>query len=163
VPGLKQWPADQRAPVAIPFFAFRIMVGLGFIMLGLIVMSLCLRFRHRLFDADWFLRLCQFAAPIGFVTVIAGWVTTEVGRQPWTVYGLLRTAHSVSPSLTGMNVLVSLLCYMFVYLIIFPVGILLMARIVRKGPSQLSHDAPVEGGQPSGPVVTPPEYTNNAN
>jgi cytochrome d ubiquinol oxidase subunit I len=87
--------------VAIPFFAFRIMVGIGFIMLGLIIASLWLRFRHRLFDTKWFLRLCQFAAPVGFLAVLAGWVTTEVGRQPWTVYGLLRTAHSVSPSLTG--------------------------------------------------------------
>jgi cytochrome d ubiquinol oxidase subunit I len=95
--------------------------------------------------------------------VLAGWVTTEVGRQPWTVYGLLRTAHSVSPSLTGRDVLISLICYMLVYLIIFPVGILLMARIIRKGPSNTSNDAPIEGGQPSGPVVTPPEYTNHAN
>jgi cytochrome d ubiquinol oxidase subunit I len=163
VPGLKQWPADQRPPVAIPFFAFRIMVGIGFIMLGLIMASLWLRFRHRLFDAKWFLRLCQFAAPVGFLAVLAGWVTTEVGRQPWTVYGLLRTAHSVSPSLTGRDVLISLICYMLVYLIIFPVGILLMARIIRKGPSNTSNDAPIEGGQPSGPVVTPPEYTNHAN
>jgi cytochrome d ubiquinol oxidase subunit I len=163
VPGLKQWPADQRPPVAIPFFAFRIMVGIGFIMLGLIMASLWLRFRHRLFDTKWFLRLCQFAAPVGFLAVLAGWVTTEVGRQPWTVYGLLRTAHSVSPSLTGRDVLISLICYMLVYLIIFPVGILLMARIIRKGPSNTSNDAPIEGGQPSGPVVTPPEYTNHAN
>jgi cytochrome d ubiquinol oxidase subunit I len=163
VPGLKQWPADQRPPVAIPFFAFRIMVGMGFIMLGLIMASLWLRFRHRLFDTKCFLRLCQFTAPVGFLAVLAGWVTTEVGRQPWTVYGLLRTAHSVSPSLTGGDVLISLICYMFVYLIIFPVGILLMARIIRKGPSNTLNDEPVEGGQPSGPVVTPPEYTNHVN
>ncbi|MEO8402849.1 MAG: cytochrome ubiquinol oxidase subunit I, partial [Gammaproteobacteria bacterium] len=163
VPGLKQWSADQRAPVAIPFFAFRIMVGLGVVMFGIIIVSLWLRFRHCLFDTKWFLRLCQYAAPIGFLTVLAGWVTTEVGRQPWTVYGLLRTAHSVSPSLTGKDVLLSLAGYMLVYLIIFPFGIILMARIVRNGPSQAVKKEPIEGGQPSGPVVTPPEYTQNDN
>jgi cytochrome d ubiquinol oxidase subunit I len=163
VPGLKQWTADQRAPVAIPFFAFRIMVGLGVIMLGIIIASLWLRFRRRLFDTTWFLRLCQYAAPIGFLTVLAGWITTEVGRQPWTVYGLLRTVHSVSPSLTGVDVLLSLAGYILVYLIIFPFGIILMARIVRNGPSQAVQKEPIEGGQPSGPVVTPPEYTQNDN
>lgn len=158
VPGLKAWPADQIAPVAIPFFSFRIMVGLGLMMLAVIIASLVLRTRKSLFHTPWFLRLCQYIAPIGFLTVLAGWVTTEVGRQPWTVYGLLRTAQSVSPSLTGVDVILSLIGYMLVYLIIFPVGILLMARIVRNGPSQVSKKEPVEGGQPRGPVVTPPEY-----
>jgi cytochrome d ubiquinol oxidase subunit I len=137
------------------------MVGLGFVMLGLVIVSLWLRLRHRLFDKECFLRFCQFAAPIGFLSVLAGWVTTEVGRQPWTVYGLLRTAHSVSPSLTGTDVLISLICYMLVYLIIFPVGILLMARVVRNGPSDQLKDEPIEGGQSRGPTVTPPEYTNH--
>lgn len=161
VPGLKQWPVDQRAPVAIPFFAFRIMVGLGIIMLSIVVISWWLRARHCLYDTQWFLRLCQFTAPIGFFTVLSGWVTTEVGRQPWTVYGFLRTANSVSPSLTGLDVILSLAGYMLVYCIIFPVGILLMARIVRKGPSQAAEKEPVEGGQPRSPVITPPEYTEH--
>ncbi len=91
VPGLKDWPRDQRAPVAIPFFAFRIMVGLGLLMLALVAAGLWLRLRGRLTTLTGILRLCQWAAPIGFVAVIAGWTTTEVGRQPWTVYGVLRT------------------------------------------------------------------------
>ncbi len=161
VPGLKTWPADQRAPVIIPFFSFRIMVGLGFLMLGIVMLSWFLRARRRLFNTEWFLRLCQFAAPIGFLTVIAGWVTTEVGRQPWTVYGLLRTAQSVSPSLTGLDVILSLMGYMLVYLIIFPVGIFLMMRVVRNGPSHVLPQEPVEGGQPSKPILTPPEYKHN--
>ncbi len=74
-------------------------------------------------------------APLGFVAVLAGWTTTEVGRQPWTVYGLLRTADSVTPSLTGGDVLLSLLGYMAVYLVIFPAGILFMASVVRQGPA----------------------------
>jgi cytochrome bd ubiquinol oxidase subunit I len=161
VPGLKQWPADQRPPVAIPFFTFRIMVGLGIIMLGVLIISLWLRFRDGLFDTPWFLYLCQYSAPIGFLAVLAGWVTTEVGRQPWTVYGLLRTSQSVSPSLKGLDVLLSIIGYIIVYLIIFPFGIMLMTRIVRNGPSQKPTEEPIEGQQPRLPVVTPPEYKHD--
>ncbi|KTD62378.1 cytochrome ubiquinol oxidase subunit I [Legionella shakespearei] len=154
VPGLKQWPANERPPVAIPFFSFRIMVGLGIIMLVLIAISLWLRIRRRLYDTPWFLRTCQFAAPLGFLAVLAGWATTEVGRQPWTVYGLLRTSDSVTPSLTGSDVLLSLLGYIVVYLIIFPVGAFLMARIVRKGFAEPEDiELPIEGGQHASPIT----------
>src|SRR6201999_1668025 len=120
--GLKDFPKDQRPPVAIPFFAFRIMVGLGLIMLAIVVVSWFLRGRAgRLYHQTWFLRICQSATPIGFFAVLAGWTTTEVGRQPWTVYGLLRTADSVSPSLTGGNGLLLFLLYFAVYLDIYPV------------------------------------------
>jgi cytochrome d ubiquinol oxidase subunit I len=101
VKGLKDFPADQRPPVAIPFFAFRIMVGCAILMLGIVLLGGWLRWRGRLTDTPLFLLLCQCALPIGFIAVIAGWAVTEVGRQPWTVYGLLRTAASVSPSLSG--------------------------------------------------------------
>ena len=82
-----------------------------------------LRWRGRLCDTPLFLRLAQLAAPLGFVAVIAGWCVTEVGRQPWTVYGLVRTAELVSPSLTSYDVAISLACYMFVYLLIYPSGL----------------------------------------
>jgi len=158
VPGLKQWPADQRAPVIFPFFSFRIMVGLGLLMATLVLLSLWLRIRGRLWDTLWFLRLCQFSAPLGFLAILAGWVTTETGRQPWTVYGLLRTADSVTPSLTGMNVLLSFASYMLVYLIIFPVGIFLMGRLVRKGiPQAADTTTPIEGGQHRSPIDKLPE------
>src|SRR5215472_6291135 len=134
VKGLKDFPADQRPPVAIPFFAFRIMVGCGLIMLGMVLLGGWLRWRGRLYDTPLFLRALQFAAPLGFVAVVAGWCVTEVGRQPWTVYGLLRTAASVSPSLTSVDVALSLAGYMLVYLLIYPWGVFLMLRIVRKGP-----------------------------
>jgi cytochrome bd ubiquinol oxidase subunit I len=157
VRGLKDWPADERPPVAIPFFAFRIMVGIGLLMLALIGVSWWLRSRGRLFDANWFLRSCQIASPLGFIAVLAGWTTTEVGRQPWTVYGLLRTADSVSPSLTGSDVLISLLGYAIVYLIMFPVGITLMARIVKAGPAEAAvAPAPIESGRPQLPVQALP-------
>jgi cytochrome d ubiquinol oxidase subunit I len=91
---------------------------------------------------------------LGFVAVIAGWVTTEVGRQPWTVYGLLRTAKSVTPSLTGTDVAISFALYILVYLIMFPTGIAFMAGIVRRGAGEGSTDpAPIEAGMPASPYI----------
>jgi cytochrome bd ubiquinol oxidase subunit I len=154
VKGLKDFPVDQRPPVAIPFFAFRIMVGCALLMLGLVLLGGWLRWHGRLYDTPLFLRLAQFAAPIGFVAVIAGWCVTEVGRQPWTVYGLLRTAESVSPSLTSHDVAISLAGYMLVYLLIYPWGLLLMLRIVRQGPDQAAEQAStIEAGRPQAPVL----------
>lgn len=157
VRGLKDWPAPDRPPVAIPFFGFRIMVGIGLLMLALIVASWWLRARGRLFDARWFLWSCVLASPLGFLAVLAGWMTTEVGRQPWTVYDLLRTADSVSPSLSGFDVVLSLIGYGIVYLIMFPVGIALMARTVRNGPAEPElEEEPVESGRPQHPVQALP-------
>jgi cytochrome bd ubiquinol oxidase subunit I len=98
----------------------------------------------------------MLASPLGFLAVLAGWTTTEVGRQPWTVYGLLRTADSVSPSLTGVDVVLSLVGYGVVYLIMFPVGIAVMAGIVRNGPVEPAMANPVEAGRPQRPVEALP-------
>ena len=152
IKGLKEWPANERPPVAAPFFAFRIMVGAGVIMLLVAVVGQFLRLRGRLWEAGWFLRLCPWVAPLGFIAVIAGWTTTEVGRQPWTVYGLLRTADSVSPSLTGTDVAWSLALYIVVYLIMFPTGIAFMAGLVRRGPqAQEQEPEMIESGRPNRP------------
>jgi cytochrome bd ubiquinol oxidase subunit I len=152
VKGLKDFPVQDRPPVAIPFFAFRVMVGIGVLMLAMVVASWWLRWRDTLYDNAWYLRACLFMGPLGFIAVLAGWITAEVGRQPWTVYGLMRTADSVPPSLTGSDVLISLLGYMAVYLIIFPAGILVMARMVRKGPVGPEADSPIESGRPASPT-----------
>jgi cytochrome bd ubiquinol oxidase subunit I len=154
--GLKDWPKDQRPPVAIPFYAFRVMVGLGLVMLAVVAVSWFLRARDRLYETGWYLLLCEWVAPIGFVAVLAGWTTTEVGRQPWTVYGLLRTADSVSPSLTGGDVVISLIGYIIVYLVMFPTGLALMARIVRRGPERPAAESPIESGRPARPVEALP-------
>jgi cytochrome bd ubiquinol oxidase subunit I len=152
IKGLKEWPVDERPPVAPPFFAFRIMVGIGVIMLIVTVVGQALRWRGRLWDSVWFLRLCQWVAPLGFIAVIAGWVTTEVGRQPWTVYGLMRTADSVSPSLTGTDVIWSLPLYVAVYLIMFPTGIAFMAGLMRRGPLEPEREPQlIESGLPNQP------------
>jgi cytochrome d ubiquinol oxidase subunit I len=154
IKGLKEWPADQRPPVGVPFFALRIMVGIGVVMLLVVIVGQVLQLRGRLWDAVWYQRLCQAVAPLGFIAVIAGWITTEVGRQPWTVYGVLRTADSVSPSLTGANVAWSLVFYIVVYLIMFPTGIAFMASLVRRGPQQAELETPldqIESGRPHEP------------
>jgi cytochrome d ubiquinol oxidase subunit I len=156
VQGLKDFPADQRPPVAVIFFSFRIMVGLGLLMLAAVAAGWWLRWRDRLFDSVWYLRACQLAIPIGFLAVLAGWTTTEVGRQPWTVYGLLRTADSVTPSLTGSDVLASLLFYVVCYLVIYPTGVLFMVSLARKGPAEAAAGAPIEAGRPQLPVRSLP-------
>ena len=158
VPGLKDYPRADRAPAAIPFFAFRIMVGLGLVMLGLAAAGLWLRLRGRLYDRDWYLRALMAASPIGFIAVIAGWTTTEVGRQPWTVYGVMRTAQSVTPSLTGLDVLISLAGYAVVYCIMFPAGLWMVTRIVRAGVSD-NGAAPIGAGRPAAPVKPVPGDT----
>jgi cytochrome d ubiquinol oxidase subunit I len=142
IKGLKEWPADQRPPVGPPFFAFRIMVGIGIIMLLVAAVGQFLRLRGKLWESTWFLRLLPWVAPLGFVAVIAGWITTEVGR----------TADSVSPSLTGANVALSLALYVVVYLIMFPTGIAFMAGLVRRGPQLQEPPAEaVAGGLPARP------------
>jgi cytochrome d ubiquinol oxidase subunit I len=154
--GLKDWPADQRAPVIVTFFAFRTMVGLGLLMLAIVLAGAGLRFGGRLWRSVWFLRACQWAAPIGFLAVLAGWTTTETGRQPWTVYGLMRTADSVTPSLSTADVAISFAGYAAVYLLMFPAGFLIMRRLVRAGPGAPGTEDRVEGGRPSGPVEALP-------
>ena len=152
VKGLKEWPADERPPVGPPFFAFRIMVGIAFIMLFVVVAGQAMRRGGHVYRSAWFLRLCQWTAPLGFFAVIAGWTTTEVGRQPWTVYGLLRTADLVSPSLTGIDVAISFAFYIVVYLIMFPTGIAFMASLVWRGPHDANLEpAAIESGRPDLP------------
>ena len=157
VKGLKDFPSDQIPPVAVPFFAFRIMVGLGVLMLAVVLLGWVLRLRGRVIDTPWFLLLCEWTTPIGFLAVLAGWTTTEVGRQPWIVYGLLRTADAVSPSLTGADVLLSLLGYMVVYLVMFPTGFIMMRRLVWRGFVEIEvGEPPVASGRPVRPVEALP-------
>ncbi len=133
VRGLKDWKPEDRPPVALPFFSFRTMVGIGLLMLA-ITLSALWRWRHGgLQDARRLQRVCMACAPLGFVAVLAGWVTTEVGRQPWVVYGLLRTRDAVTPSLESGDVVVSLLVYVVAYLLIFGAGFVFMRRLVRTG------------------------------
>ena len=134
IKGLKEAPATDRPPVAPVFFAFRIMVGIGVLMLAIAVWGLWLRWRGTLYTTRTYQNACIAMLPAGFIAVLAGWTVTEVGRQPWVVYGLMRTRDAVSPSLTGTDVLLSIALYVIVYLIVFGAGIFYMARLARAGP-----------------------------
>jgi cytochrome bd ubiquinol oxidase subunit I len=133
LPGLTDYPRDQWPPVPIVFWSFRIMVGIGFAMLGIGLWSLLARYRRKLYDWSWLHRAAILTGPSGFVAVIAGWVTTEVGRQPYTVYGLLRTVDSVSP-LAAPAVAASLLAFVVVYFVAFGAGIYYLLHLMAKPP-----------------------------
>ncbi len=136
VKGLKDFPKADRPPVAPVFFGFRIMVGMWAIMLGLTLWAGWLAWRRRLFGTAAFLRAATWAIPTGYIAVTAGWITTEVGRQPYVVYGHMRTADAVTPTLTGGDVLASLLAYVAVYLVVFGAGAYYLVRLVQRGPPE---------------------------
>jgi len=139
VKGLKDFPGADRPPVALTFFAFRVMVAMWSIMLGLTLWAWILRTRGKLYDSPVFLRAAHWAIPVGYVAVSAGWFTTEVGRQPWVVYGHLRTADAVTPFLTSADVGISLFFYVVVYALIFGAGVYYLVRLVQRG---IPDDAP---------------------
>lgn len=141
LPGLTDFPRDQWPPTYIVFWSFRIMVGLGFAMLGLGLWSVLARARRRLFDWPWLQRAAVGMGPTGFVAVIAGWVTTEVGRQPFTVYGLLRTAESNSP-LAAPAVTASLIAFVLVYFTAFGAGTYYLLRLMAKPPEPGETEVP---------------------
>jgi cytochrome bd ubiquinol oxidase subunit I len=131
--GLDTIEDDKEPPVAILFWSFRIMVGIGFAMLGLGLWSLWLRLRRRLYDAPWMHRAAVLMGPSGFIAVLAGWITTEVGRQPYTVYGLLTTAQSASP-VAAAAVASSLVAFVLVYFALFGAGTFYILRLMNQPP-----------------------------
>ena len=133
IAGLDTIPDDEQPPVAIVFWSFRIMVAMGLLMFALGLASLWARWRGTLYEWRGLHRFAFAMAPSGFIAVIAGWVTTEVGRQPYLVYGLLRTADAVSP-LDAPAVATSLLAFIVVYFAVFGVGIWCMLRLMRNPP-----------------------------
>ena len=133
LPGLKDWPKEDRPPAAIVFWSFRVMVGLGFLMFALGLWSLVARLRKRLYDWTALHRFALLMGPTGFVTVIAGWVTTEVGRQPYVIYGLMRTADAVSP-IAAPAVTGSLIAFVLVYFAVFSVGTIYILKLMAHPP-----------------------------
>jgi cytochrome d ubiquinol oxidase subunit I len=132
--GLTAFPLEDRPPVLIPFFCFRIMVGMGLIMLAVSWLGNLLRWRGRLETTRWFLWGTFLSFPTGFVAILSGWFTAEVGRQPWVVWGLLRTADALTPTLTGPQVLATLTAYVVAYAFIFTFGARYIYHLLREGP-----------------------------
>lgn len=141
VKGLKDWPPDQRPFSPVVFWSFRIMVGLGMLMILVGIVSLWLRWRKALYAEPWFLRCCIAMGPSGFVALLAGWITTEMGRQPWLVYGHMRTVDGLSPVLAG-DIAVSLGIFVVVYFTVFGIGAYYLLRLMVAGPGTVKPEAP---------------------
>lgn len=150
--GLKDFPADQRPPALLPFLTFRVMVGLGFLMLGLGLWSLWARYRKTLYDSPMLHRAAVLMGPSGFVAVLAGWYTTEIGRQPYTVYGLLRTSDSLS-NVDAQAIGASLLAFIVVYFLVFGAGTFYILRLMWKAP--LGDDGELEQAPTRAAGITP--------
>jgi len=146
--GLDDFPASERPPVGIVFWAFRIMVGMGLIMVTLGAWGAIAWLTKRLDDARLYQRALVLAAPSGFIAVLAGWVAAEVGRQPYVVYGVMRTADAVSPVTAG-SVAASLLFFLVAYAIVFSAGALYILRLIAKGPDT-EEPPPQDTNEPPG-------------
>jgi cytochrome bd ubiquinol oxidase subunit I len=133
-PGLKDFKAEDRPPVAPVFFAFRVMVGLGLLMIVLGFVGAWLWWRGILLASSWYLRLARHVWPMGFIAILAGWWVTETGRQPWVAHGILRTRDAVSP-VEFEVVLISLVLFVVAYAIVFATGLYYINRLIEKGPS----------------------------
>lgn len=131
--GLSDFPRADRPPVLIPFFAFRVMVGCGMLMLMLAWLGTYFARRRKLNEQRWLLWPVAWSFPLGFVAVLTGWFTAEVGRQPWTVWGVMRTVSAVTPSLSTPFVTATLTLYVVAYAFIFCFGLYYMLKIVNRG------------------------------
>jgi cytochrome d ubiquinol oxidase subunit I len=148
-PGLKDVPASERPPVPNVFFGFRIMLAVGVFMIAAAFAGGLLWWRDRLFETRWYMRIVSRTWWTGFVAVIAGWVVTESGRQPWLAHGIIRTADAVSP-VAAESVAFTLALFVVVYTVVFSMGIYFINRLIEAGPQP----PPVtdEEGLPNRPI-----------
>lgn len=157
IAGLKEVPRSERPPVAPVFFAFRVMVGVGVLMLLAVIVSLVAWRRGRLATSRSLLRAWMVLTPSGFIAVLAGWYTTEIGRQPYVIYGLMRTAEAHS-AVGVASVATSLIVFAAVYLFIFAAGTYYLLKLLRKGPQPVAEDMRhPQDKRPARPLSVPEE------
>lgn len=137
VKGLKEWAPEEQPPVGIVFWSFRIMVGIGIAMILTGLFAVILYFRKRLFEAKWFHYWCMLLTPSGFIAVLAGWFVTEVGRQPYVAFGVIKTSEAISPGVIGEQIALSLLAFIIVYLAVFGAGTYYILKLIGKGPDSV--------------------------
>src|SRR5262249_55036883 len=137
----------QRPPVVPVFFAFRIMVGIGMLMIAIGLFGALLWWRGRLTSTRWYLQIVRHGWWLGFTAILAGWTVTESGRQPWLAYGILRTADAISP-VTAASVLTTLILFVIVYGIVFSMGLYYINRLIVRGPQGSALQAPGHIGSP---------------
>ncbi|MWJ28547.1 cytochrome ubiquinol oxidase subunit I [Halomonas sp. ZH2S] len=133
VPGINEAAPEEQPPVAIVFWSFRVMVGIGVLMIGVALAGLLLRWKGRVFESPLYLKTLVAMIGTPFLAVLAGWIVTEAGRAPWLVYGLMTHAQGLTPSLTGAMALFTLIGYMAVYGVVFVVGIYYLGRVIGEG------------------------------
>ncbi len=150
VPGIKDAPREVQPPVAVVFWSFRIMVGLGVLMIGFAVYALWLRLRGQLWQAPRFLRGLTWMIPAPFIAVLAGWFVSEMGRAPWLIYERLTHAEGLTPALTGGMALTSLIGYFLVYAVVFVAGLYYLVKIVQAG-MEVPDEPPSELDRPKRP------------
>jgi len=151
IQGLKDFPPEERPPVAMVFWSFRVMVGLGVLMILASLWGVWHVWRGNLLQSRGFLRVLTFMIPAPFVAVVAGWFVTEIGRQPYLIYGVLTAAESVTPSLQGWMVLLTLLGYMAVYAVVFTAGIHYLRKVIAHGITELPPEG-ADTGRPKRPL-----------
>jgi cytochrome bd ubiquinol oxidase subunit I len=154
IPGLRQFSPQDRPDSTIVFWTFRLMVGLALLMLLLGIWGSWLRLRGRLFTSRLFLRFATLMGPTGLLAILAGWLTTELGRQPWVIYGYLRTADAVSNH-SALDLSATLILFMVVYFTVFGTGMSYMLKLVAKGPTELVGGPRMPGSAPSGRPARP--------
>ncbi len=161
--GLKDFKPEERPPVLPVFFAFRVMVGIGLLMIAIGLVGAYLWWRRKLFDATWYLQPMTYVWPLGFIAIVCGWWVTETGRQPYLVHGILRTADGVSPVAFGA-VLTSLILFVLIYSSVFSMGILYINRLIEKGPEgrSIEPDTHPEDTLGSRPLAAAQEATRSA-
>ncbi len=152
VPGITEVAPEEQPPVAIVFWSFRIMVGIGFAMIAVGLWALFLRIKGQLYEPGRFHRFLPIMIAAPFIAVVAGWFTTEAGRAPWLVYGMVSFAEGVTPSLTGWMALVSLIGYMAVYAVVYASGGYYLWRVVQGGMAEVEPGADEAGAHPKRPL-----------
>ena len=165
-PGLKEFAPEDRPNSAVVFWTFRIMVGLGVLMLLLGVWSLLLRYRRILYQSKLFLRFAVAMGPSGLIAILAGWFTTEIGRQPWVVYGVMRTKDAVSNH-SALALSTTLLAFIVIYIAVFGTGVSYMLRLVAVGPadildSERSRQGSHQTRRPARPLSAAPDDVDPA-
>lgn len=148
IQGLKSVPVEDRPPVAIVFWSFRIMVAIGIVFIVLAWTALVQMLRGRLFESRRLLTILSVSYPLPFIAVIAGWFVTEIGRQPWMVYGMMRISEAVTPSLTGGMAAATLTGYVAVYAVVFGAGVYYLRRVLVQGLEPLADSKDSDSARP---------------
>ncbi|WP_447556226.1 cytochrome ubiquinol oxidase subunit I [Vreelandella sp. EE22] len=154
IPGINEAPPEEQPPVALVFWSFRVMVGIGLAMIAVSLAGLLLRRRGRIYESELFLKTLVGMVSLPFIAVLAGWIVTESGRAPWLVYGIMTHAQGVTPSLTGWMALTTLIGYVLVYALVFYAGIYYLTRVVRNGmlPAQVQAEIDPDANRPKRPL-----------